>query len=137
MIEQQIVYQGELRCRAEHGPSRVRLVTDAPVDNHGKGESFSPTDLVASALASCMVTTMAIYAQQHEIELDGTSVRVRKIMTSELPRKIARLEVDLDMPLPSDHPRAKALEKAALGCPVHRSLHPDVEIPVNWNWSGK
>ena len=137
MVSIDIVYQGELRCRATHGPSGGQLVTDAPVDNHGKGESFSPTDLVATALGTCMLTIMGIFAQRHEIDLRGTTVTVQKEMTAVPPRRIARLTTEMRIPLPPEHPQRAAIERAALTCPVHQSLHPDVEKPVNFVWSGK
>lgn len=136
MVEIQFSYEGNLRTSATHGPSGEKLFTDAPVDNHGKGESFSPTDLVATALGSCMQTVMGIYAQQHEIDLLGMTAKVRKIMKTDPPRRIARLEVEIEIPLPADHPRAKALEKAALTCPVHQSLLHEIEIPVDFQWVG-
>src|SRR5688572_24093921 len=98
MVSIDIVYAGELRCRATHGPSSAELVTDAPVDNHGKGEAFSPTDLLATALGTCMVTVMGIAARKDAIVLDGTRVAVKKIMTSTPPRRAARLEVDVVVP---------------------------------------
>lgn len=135
MVTIDIAYQGQLRNLATHGPSGTTLVTDAPVDNHGRGESFSPTDLVATALGSCMVTIMGIYAQQNDIDLGQTKVRVGKEMTPP-PRRIGRLSVEIEVPLPESHPRRAALERAALTCPVHQSLHPDVEIPVSFRWTG-
>jgi len=127
-------YLGELRCESTHGPSQTKLLTDAPVDNLGKGESFSPTDLVATALGTCMATTMGIFAQRHEIDLRGLRVTVEKEMIKEPPRRIARLTTELHLPLPATHPQREALERAALGCPVHRSLHGDVELPVKFFW---
>lgn len=129
-----INYLGELRCEATHGPSQTKLLTDAPVDNCGKGESFSPTDLVATALGTCMATTMGIFAQRHEIDLRGLRVSVIKEMSTEPPRRIARLTTELHFALPHTHPQREALERAALTCPVHRSLHLDVESPVNFFW---
>jgi len=136
MIQISIEYQGTLRCEATHGPSQKKLITDAPVDNHGKGESFSPTDLVATALGSCMATVMGIYAQQHEIDLRGMTITVGKEMVQVPVRRIARLTTEIVVPLPPTHPKREALERAALTCPVHQSLHPDVEKPVNFVWSG-
>lgn len=136
MVQIEVLYEGALRCQSIHGPSSVKLITDAPVDNCGKGESFSPTDLVATALGTCILTTMAIFAERHDLDLTGARVRVRKVMTTSPPRRIACLEVDVDMPITRNHPQASALEKAALGCPVQRSLHPDVQMPVNWTWAG-
>ena len=131
----EIGYAGELRCHATHGPSGETLVTDAPVDNHGKGESFSPTDLVATALGSCMLTLMGIFAQKHEIDLRGAAVVVVKEMTATPPRRIARLISEIRLPLRSDHPYRGALERAALTCPVHESLRPDIEKPVTFVWA--
>jgi putative redox protein len=135
MVKISIAYHGDLRCEAIHGPSNNKLLTDAPVDNHGKGESFSPTDLVATALGTCMATVMGIYAQQHEIDLRGMKVTVGKEMTQVPVRRIARLTCEITIPLPDTHPRREALERAALTCPVHQSLHPDVEKPVTFIWA--
>lgn len=129
-----IDYLGGLRCEATHGPSQSKFLTDAPVDNCGKGESFSPTDLMATALGTCMATTMGIYAQRHEIDLTGLKVTVVKEMTKEPPRRIARLTTELHFALPKSHPQREALERAAMTCPVHRSMHPDVEMPVTFYW---
>lgn len=134
MVEIKIDYQGDLHCRAVHGPSGGVLETDAPVDNNGRGESFSPTDLVATALGACMTTVMGIVARRKEIDLAGMKVAVRKHMSADTPRRIAKLEVDLDIPLPADHPERRLLESAGNGCPVHHSLHPDVEVVLNWRW---
>ena len=136
MVEIRIQYLGDLRCTAAHGPSQTTLLTDAPVDNHGRGESFSPTDLVATALGTCIVTTMGIFAQRHDIDLRGAKITVQKKMTSVPTRRIARLACELTIPLPPTHPHRAALERAALTCPVHQSLHADVEKPVNFIWSG-
>jgi putative redox protein len=133
MVRISIEYQGALHCSATHAPSGATLQTDAPVDNQGKGESFSPTDLVATALGSCMATIMGIYARQKEIPLEGMRIEVSKEMTASTPRKIARLATEVWMP--PGLPRNPALENAALTCPVHHSLHPDVEKPVNFHWS--
>ncbi len=137
MVEISISYEGGLNCRATHGPSQTRIETDAPTDNLGRGEAFSPTDLCATSLGTCMVTTMAIYAQRKGFEFPaGTKLAVRKIMTSEPPRRIARIEVEIDVPLPADHAERAELERVALNCPVALSLHPDVEKPVNFRWVG-
>ena len=133
MVKMTVEYAGELHCTAMHGPSGCLLETDAPVDNQGRGESFSPTDLVATALATCMATVMGIYAQRKGIDLAGMKLEVAKEMTQTPPRKIARLNVEIWMP-PS-LARDPALERAALTCPVHQSLHPDVEKPVTFHWS--
>lgn len=128
-------YEGDLRCSAVHEPSGAQVYTDAPVDNHGKGESFSPTDLVGAALAGCMSTIMGIVAQRKGLPLEGMTVEVGKHMNAD-PRRIGKLEVTITVPLPPDHPDRTALENAALTCPVKKSLHPDIEIPIIWNWIG-
>ncbi len=137
MVEVHIQYLGDLRCDAKHGPSQSTLVTDAPVDNHGRGESFSPTDLVATALGTCIVTTMGIFAARHGIDLRGTKITVQKEMTSVPTRRIARLASELFLPLPPSHPQRETLERIAYTCPVHQSLHPDVNAPISFIWGGK
>jgi putative redox protein len=136
MVEVQIDYEGDLHCNALHVPSGNRLVTDAPVDNNGRGEAFSPTDLVATALGACMATVIGIVAKRKEIAVEGMKVNVRKHMSEDQPRRIAKLELDLTLPLPADHPERKVLESAARGCPVHHSIHPDIEVVMKWNWVG-
>ena len=134
MVEIKLAYEGELHCSAVHTPSGNTLVTDAPLDNNGRGQAFSPTDLVATALASCMATVIGILARRKEIQVEGMTVVVRKFMSDDPPRRISRLELDLTLPLPADHPDRRLLESAALGCPVHHSLHPDIEMVLNWTW---
>ena len=129
-------YLGDLRCRTTHGPSANSFFTDAPVDNQGKGESFSPTDLVATALGTCVATTMGIFAARHAIDLRGMTVLVTKEMTSVPIRRIARLMTEVRGPLAPTHPHRETLERAALTCPVHQSLHPEVEKPVTFIWEG-
>ena len=132
MVKMTVLYGGDLHCTATHGPSGRTLETDAPVDNQGRGESFSPTDLVATALASCMATVMGIYAKRKEIDLAGMTLEVGKEMTQVAPRKIARLPVEIRFPAGLAHD--PALENAALTCPVFLSLHPDIEKPVAFHW---
>ncbi len=134
MIEIKVNYEGDLHCSNTHGPSGSSLATDAPVDNNGRGETFSPTDLVASALGSCMATIMGIVAKRKSIGLEGMVITVGKQMSTDQPRRIAQLEVTIEMPLMSDHPDRKLLENAALSCPVHQSLHPDIKVPITWCW---
>jgi putative redox protein len=134
MVNIQIEYQGDLHCKATHGPSGTELSTDAPVDNQGRGESFSPTDLLATALGTCMMTIMAIAARTQNIDIAGATVNVDKEMTATLPRKIARLTVKFHVPLALDEEDRVKLERAALACPVHKSLHPDVETPIEFTW---
>lgn len=136
MVHVDIFYLGDLRCEALHGPSGSKIQTDAPVDNHGKGEAFSPTDLAATSLGACMATIMGIAAGRHGIALDGMKVGVDKVMSSDTPRRIAKIGIVFTIPLPADHPKRGLLEAAALACPVHHSLHPDVEKPVRFDWIG-
>lgn len=136
MVTISIDYEGDLRCAATHGPSGRSLQTDAPVDNHGRGESFSPTDLVATALGTCMATIMGIFAQRHDIDLRGMKITVTKEMSSDAPRRISRLATKIEVPLAPDHPKRSALENAAATCPVHQSLHPDVKKPIDFDWNG-
>jgi uncharacterized OsmC-like protein len=119
-------YAGQLKTEMTHGPSGVVLRTAAPVDNQGDGSSFSPTDLVAAALASCMVTTMAIVAQRDGVDFSGVTFRVEKHMSGE-PRRIARLPVEIHLPANLSPAQRTKLERAAQTCPVHRSLGADVE----------
>jgi len=134
MIEIKVIYEGDLHCSAVHGPSGNRLVTDAPMDNNGLGLAFSPTDLLATALATCMATVVGIVAKRKELSVEGMQVTVRKHMSDGQPRRISRLELDLIMPLSESHPERKLLESAARGCPVHHSIHPDIEVELNWVW---
>ena len=136
MVQLSSVYEGGLRCRATHAPSGTSLVTDAPVDNHGKGESFSPTDLVAAALGACMMTIMGIVAERHGVNLVGMTAETVKDMTKEPPRRIASLRTRLTIPLPADHPQRAALEQAAHTCPVHKSLHPEIDAAIEFVWAG-
>lgn len=135
MVKCSVTYQGELHCALGHGPSGAQVSTDAPVDNHGKGESFSPTDLMCAATGACMSTIMGIYAQEHALDLRGMRVEVGKEMSAN-PRRIARITVDIHVPLPSDTPHRAALEQCATGSPAMHSLHPDIEVPITWHWEG-
>ena len=133
-VEMTVEYQGELRCTANHGPSKTKLNTDAPVDNMGKGESFSPTDLLATSLITCMVTTMAIAAKKNNINIGRPTAKVLKEMTAVPTRRVARLPVEISVPVElSDEDRVK-MRNAALTCPVAKSIHPDVEVPVTFYW---
>lgn len=129
-------YQGDLRCELNHGPSGATIATDAPKDNHGKGESFSPTDMVSGALGACMMTIMGIVAGRHAIDLKGSSFSVVKEM-SESPRRIGKLTVDIYLPEQLTAEQKKILETAALTCPVHKSLNPDIDIPINFIYKVK
>ena len=136
MVKIDIRYEGGLRCAATHGPSRQTLQTDAPVDNHGRGESFSPTDLAATALGACMATIMGIAAERHQLDLRGMQIEVTKVMSADLPRRIAKLATTIKVPLPPEHPQRALLENAALTCPVHKSLSAEMEKPVDFEWVG-
>lgn len=134
MIETKVTYNGDLRCTALHIPSGGTFVTDAPLDNNGLGQAFSPTDLVAAALGSCVATVMGIVAKRKNIALEGMTVTVRKHMSDGPPRRISRLEMDLSVPLPGSHPDRSLLESVAQACPVKQSIHPDIELTMNWMW---
>jgi len=134
MVSIQFEYQGDLHCKAVHGPSGKELETDAPVDNQGRGESFSPTDLVATALGSCMLTIMGILARTLNIDIDGATATVGKEMTATLPRRISRLAVKIHVPKALSAEDREKFIRAAHTCPVHKSLHPDIEIPIEFTW---
>ncbi len=132
----QINYLGDLRTDCQHLQSGTHINTDAPTDNQGRGEAFSPTDLVANALSTCIITTMAIFARRDGIELAGSTLTVTKVMTTEPPRRIARIEIAITLtatPVPDEATRRK-LEAIAHTCPVARSLHPDVVQDVTMVW---
>jgi putative redox protein len=129
-----IEYQGHLHCKATHELSGTVLTTDAPRDNHGKGESFSPTDLVATALGSCILSVMALKARTLKVDISGATAAVDKEMANAPARKIKKITVKVRVPhqLSSEH--QQALEEAAYTCPVHKSMHPDVEMPIEIAW---
>ena len=135
MVTIDIEYQGDLHCEAVHGPSGTRLATDAPKDNMGKGESFSPTDLVATALGTCMMTLMGIAARTLNVDLTGARVTVQKEMVTTPLRRIGKLGVKITVPASLTAEQKVKLERAALTCPVHKSLNPDVQLPVEFVWA--
>lgn len=129
-----VVYEGHLRTVCTHVASGSTIITDAPTDNHGRGEAFSPTDTVATALASCMLTVMGIKAQQMELNMDGTTCEVTKIMYAE-PRRIGEIHINMVFPANSYSDKEKAiLENTARTCPVFYSLHPDLKKEINLQW---
>jgi len=132
MVQSKMIYQGELRVAATHGPSGASLHTDAPIDNHGKGESFSPTDLVATGLGSCMATVMGIHAQKENLDLKGMRITVEKLMTATGPRKIRQLKVRLELPHPLKPEAADRLKEIALNCPVALSLNADIRVDLDF-----
>jgi uncharacterized OsmC-like protein len=125
-----IEYQGELHCSLEHDPSKTRIFTDAPKDNQGRGQAFSPTDLLGAALISCAVTTMAIKGPKEGIPLSKATGRVVKEMSTSPPRRIARLSVELEMPAGLSGDQRAKLEAIARTCPVALSLSKEIEVPV-------
>jgi putative redox protein len=134
MVSVSIEYTGDLHCNAVHGPSRSKIATDAPTDNKGKGESFSPTDLVATALGTCMSTILAMAAEEHGLNVKGMTVNVSKEMSKDAPRRIIGLPSEVHIPLPGNTPQRALLENAALNCPVHKSLPPEIERPTKFFW---
>jgi putative redox protein len=133
MVEMDIAYQGSLRCQAKHGPSGSIILTDAPTDNMGRGEAFSPTDLVGVSLGTCMLTTMGIVAQRMEVDLSGTTVHVTKEMTAS-PRRIEKLTITFTIPARLSAEQRQKLENAAKTCPVTHALAGNLQIPVTFNW---
>lgn len=134
MKTSEVIYVGELRTEATHLRSGTVILTDAPVDNHGKGEAFSPTDLVATALGSCMVSIMGILADKHDIDIVDTKIEIVKQMASD-PRRICAVDVDLYMPNKTYSDKEKSmLEHSARTCPVAKSLHPDIQQNISFHW---
>jgi putative redox protein len=134
-----VSYLGDLHCEATHEPSGGRLVTDAPVDNGGKGDTFSPTDLTATGLGTCLMTIMGLVAKRHDWDLTGTRVRVVKEMTAVPVRRIGALTATISVPagrITSASDRT-LLERAADTCPVRQSLHPDVKVTMVFEWGGE
>ena len=128
-----VTYLGDLRTSSVHLQSGNEIISDAPVDNNGKGEAFSPTDTVANALASCMLTIMGIKARDMEVAIEGSVAEVTKVMRSN-PRKIAAIEITFTMKAAADDKTKTILERAALTCPVYLSLHPDIKKDITFNW---
>ncbi|MFN4248044.1 MAG: OsmC family protein [Flavipsychrobacter sp.] len=130
-----VVYTGNLRTECTHLRSGSVIETDAPTDNRGKGERFSPTDLVATALAACIVTTMGIAGDTHGIDIDGTVCDVEKIMVSD-PRRIGEIKVQITMPADKTYSEKERLilERAAVTCPVAKSLHPNLKETISFVW---
>lgn len=128
-----VTYLGELRTKNQHLKSGNIYTTDAPVDNNGKGEAFSPTDTVATGLANCMLTVMGIKAEKMDIDLSGTTAEVTKIMASD-PRRISEIIINIDFPVQAEEKTRAILENTARTCPVMHSLHPDIRKVVTFNW---
>ena len=134
MVHCEIEYQGNLRTQATHGPSGDSLLTDAPADNRGKGEAFSPTDLLGTALGTCVLTLMGIRAQDRGRDIPGARVSVEKKMGAEPMRHIAKLGVQVTVPGEWSAEERAALEEAARGCPVKASLHERVRVELSFHW---
>lgn len=137
MVEVTVEYLGDLRCKLKHGPSGAEIVTDAPKDNEGKGESFSPTDLMAAALGSCMITIMGIIARRHQIDLSGLKARIEKEMVADPDRRIGKLTVTMNFARDYSPKEKTLIERAAMTCPVHKSIGHNVEIPIQFNYPSK
>ena len=135
MVRIESLYEGDLHTACLHEPSGRQLETDAPRDNEGRGESFSPTDLLATALGTCMLTVMGIVARRHDWKLDGARARVEKHMLADPVRRVGRLDVRIEMPAGLSPESRPVLERAARTCPVRKSLHPDIEVDVVFDWA--
>src|SRR3979490_3316134 len=136
MVKVDIKYTGDLHCDATHGPSQSKIATDAPTDNKGRGEAFSPTDLVATALGTCISTTMGIKGEELGVDLRGMTVPGQKEMSKNTPRRIVALPSEVHIPLPPDSPHRRVLEQTALNCPVHKSLPVEINRPTKFFWEG-
>ena len=134
MVEIDVAYEGELHTSCRHAPSQALLATDAPLDNQGRGESFSPTDLLATALGSCALTTMGIVAAREGWELTGSSARVEKHMVADPARRVGRVVVRFALPAGLGPDARARLEATAHGCPVMRSIHPDLATELEFAW---
>lgn len=128
-----IIYTGNLRCKAEHIQSKSIIETDAPTDNRGKGERFSPTDLLCVSLATCMLTTMGIKAGDMQVDITNSKAEVTKHMASD-PRRIAKIEVLVSLPKNIDEKEKLILERTGNNCPVIKSIHPDIVLDINYSW---
>lgn len=133
MSTAKVTYLGNLRTENEHLKSGSTFITDAPTDNNGKGEAFSPTDTVATGLANCMITVMGIKARDMQVNMDGTTALVTKTMAAD-PRRISKIEVVLNFPSGIDEKARKIFENTGRTCPVLYSLHPDIEKVITFNW---
>ncbi|CAM4061136.1 OsmC family protein [Psychrobacter arenosus] len=134
MTTAKVTYQGDLRTQSIHLQSNNQIITDAPTDNHGKGEAFSPTDLLASSLASCMLTIMGIKADSMDLDISGTTAEVTKVMAAE-PRRVSEVHIEIQFQQAFDERTQKVLEQAALNCPVAKSVHPDIQQVVNFHYA--
>ena len=134
MVQMTVNYEGSLRCQVTHGPSGGTFQTDAPVDNNGKGEAASPTDLCAAALGSCIATIVGMQMEREGVDLVGMRIEVNKEMSKELPRRITRLSTEVWIPCELDDKQKRTVELAAKGCPVHHRLSSEIEKPIVFHW---
>ncbi|MBC7916031.1 MAG: OsmC family protein [Pyrinomonadaceae bacterium] len=134
MATTETIYLGELRTEITHIQSGNKLITDAPLDNNGKGEAFSPTDLLATSLGSCMLTIMGMAARAHHIKIDGTTCSITKIMAAN-PRRVSEIHAEVNFPSSFSNKEKEVLEHAALNCPVFYSLHPDIKKVIKFTYS--
>lgn len=136
MVKSTGIYRGELHCELTHDPSGQVISTDAPVDNQGRGLAFSPTDLTAASLGACIVTTMAITARSRlGFDLPAVKWEVTKEMSTDAPRRIVRIRTEVWLPIPRTQDADGVLERVARACPVHRSLHPEIDRPIVFHWA--
>ena len=135
MVRIDVVYEGELHTIARHEPSGAEIATDAPKDNEGRGQAFSPTDLLAASVATCMLTVMGIVARRRDWPLAGASAAVEKHMVTQPERRVGRLAIRFAMPAGIPEEARPILERTAHTCPVHRSLHPDVQVDTQFDWA--
>lgn len=133
MPTSKVTYLGDLRTSSIHLQSRSEIISDAPLDNNGKGEAFSPTDTVANGFATCMMTVMGIKAREMGVDFTGSTAEVTKIMAAD-PRRISEIHVTFEMNVEADEKTKTILERTALTCPVHFSLHPDIKREIVFNW---
>ena len=129
-----IIYKGNLRCEAEHLQSKSTIQTDAPTDNRGKGERFSPTDLLCVSLATCMLTTMGIKANDMNVDISESKADVTKHMAAD-PRRVSKIEVSVTLPSKTGEKERLILEKSGNNCPVAKSVHPDIKLVLNYHWT--
>ncbi len=134
MVQVTVHYEGQLRCSVRHEPSEETFVTDAPTDNHGKGESFSPTDLCAAALGSCMGTILGIQMDGLGVDASETRIEMKKEMSKHPPRRIARLATEIWIPVKLETKVRQRIERAVKGCPVHHSLSSEIDKPIIFHW---
>ncbi len=135
MAKMRILYEGDLHTQITHEPTGQTLHTDAPVDNQGRGETFSPTDLVAAALASCIATVIGIYGRRKEWDLRGMRMTADKTMSVDVPRRIVKISMEIWIPIPLSLEEQEQVKKVAHTCPVQHSLHPDIDIALVFHWA--